>query len=143
MKIMVAYDGTLQAKDALVYGIDKARETGGEVVALHVFNSGLFIDYDANVDAEAIALRDSAKFIEEARALIRKNGAGVRTSFFTTEGNPEEAVIRFAKERHADILLCPPKFKGIINKYRKALGESELTEKAAKMNLAVLTTEAM
>ncbi len=39
MKIMVAYDGTLQAKEALVYGMDKAREKGGEVVALHVFNN--------------------------------------------------------------------------------------------------------
>ena len=143
MKIMVAYDGTLQAKEALVYGIDKARETGGEVVALHVFNNRLFIDYDANVDAEAIARRDSAQFVEEARALIREKGAGVRTSLFTTEGNPEETVIRFAKERHADILLCPPKFKGIINKYQKVLGQSELTGKAANMNLAVLSTKAM
>ena len=44
MKIMVAYDGTLQGKDALVYGMQKAREKGGEVVALHVFNSPLFAD---------------------------------------------------------------------------------------------------
>ena len=143
MKIMVAYDGTLQAKEALVHGIDKARETGGEVVALHVFNSSMFIDYDANVDAESIARRDSAQFVEEARALIREKGAGVRTSLFTTEGNPEEAVIRFAKERHVDVLLCPPKFKGIINKYKRILGQSELTGETANINLAVLSTKTM
>jgi len=63
MKIMVAYDGTLQAKEALVYGMDKAREKGGEVVALHVFNSGMFVDYDASVDAESLAkaVRSSSK----------------------------------------------------------------------------------
>ena len=143
MKIMVAYDGTLQAKEALVYGMEKAREKGGEVVALHVFNNRMFIDYDANVDAEAMARLESARFIEEAKSLIREKGAGVRTSLFTTDGNPEEEVVSFAKEKNVDVLLCPSKFKTIINKYKKALGESELSSEAAKMNLAVLSTKTM
>ena len=108
MKIMVAYDGTLQAKEALVYGMEKAREKGGEVVALHVFNSKMFIDYDAHVDAEAMARQESARFVEEAKSLIREKGNGVRTSLFTTEGNPTEEVISFAKEKKVDLLLCPP-----------------------------------
>jgi len=139
MKIMVAYDGTLQAKEALVYGMDKAREKGGEVVALHVFNNNLFIDYDANVDAEAMARRESAQFVEEAKSLIREKGAGIRTSLFTTEGNPEEQIMSFAKEKNADILLCPPKFKGIINRYQRAVGESRMTSEAGKLDLAVLS----
>ncbi len=143
MKIMVAYDGTLQAKEALVYGLEKARERGGEVVALHVFNTGMFIDYDATVDAEVVARRESARFLEEAKALIREQGKGVRASLFSTEGNPDEAVVSFAKEKKVDILLCPPKFKGIINKYHKALGETDMVGDAAKMNLAVLSTKTM
>ena len=139
MKIMVAYDGTMQAKEALVYGMEKAREKGGEVVALHVFNSGMFIDYDAHVDAEAMARQESARFVEEAKSLIREKGNGVRTSLFTTEGNPTEEVISFAKEKKVDLLLCPPKFKAIISKYRKALVASELTREAATMNLAALS----
>jgi nucleotide-binding universal stress UspA family protein len=143
MKIMVAYDGTQQAKEALVYGIEKAREKGGEVVALHVFNSGLFIDYDAHMDAEAMARQESAQFVEEAKSLIREKGDGVRTSLFTTEGNPAEEVINFAKEKKVDLLLCPPKFKTIISKYRKALVESEPTGEAATMNLAALSMKTM
>ena len=143
MKIMVAYDGTLQAKEALVYGMDKARETNGEVIALHVFNSRMFIDYDAHIDAEAAAKNDSARFVEEAKALIREKGQGVRTSLFTTEGNPEEEVVNFAKEKKVDVLLCPPKFKTIINKYRQSLEQPDLTVEAAKMNLAVLSTKVM
>ena len=46
MKVLVAYDGTLQAKDALKYGVEKVKENGGELVALHVFNSNMFVDYD-------------------------------------------------------------------------------------------------
>jgi nucleotide-binding universal stress UspA family protein len=139
MKIMVAYDGTLQAKDALVYGMDKAREKGGEVVAFHVFNSPLFIDYDATPNAEALARAESDRFVEEAKAIIREKGKGVKTSLFTGEGNPDKEIIAFAREEHADILLCPPRYTSIIRKYQKALGASDLVRGAEELDLAVLT----
>jgi nucleotide-binding universal stress UspA family protein len=143
MKIMVAYDGTLQAKEALVYGMDKAREKGGEVVALHVFNSGMFFDYDATIDAETMARQESARLVEEAKSLIREKGNGVRTSLFSAEGNPEEEVISFAKINKVDLLLCPPKFKGIIKKYQKAVDASELAGEMEKMELAACSTKTM
>ena len=143
MKIMVAYDGTTQAKEALVYGMDKVREKGGEVIALHVFNNNMFIDYDASVNAEAIARRESAGFVEEAKSLIREKGKGLSVSLFTADGNPEEEVVSFAKSQKVDVLLCPPKFKTIISKYQKALGETELTSEVEKMNLAALSTKTM
>ena len=143
MKIMVAYDGTLQAKEALVYGIEKARSKGGEVVALQVFNSPLFVDYDATVNAQGAARAEAAKFVEEAKAIIREKGKGVKASFYTTEGNPEEEVISFAKAEQVDVLLCPPKFKTIINKYQKAMAGSELAGETAKMNVAALSTKTM
>ncbi len=142
MKIMVAYDGTLQSKEALVYGMEKAREKGDEVVALHVFNSNMFVDYDV-MDAEAMARREAEQFVEDAKALIRDKGKGVRTTLFTTEGNPEQEVINFAKARQADVLLVPPRFKGIINKYQKSLGGSEFAGDAAKLDLAVLSTKTL
>jgi len=138
MKIMVAYDGTLQAKEALVYGMRKAKEKGGELVALHVFNSPLFVDYDATPDAESIARAESARFVEEARTIIREKGTGVKASLFSTEGNPEKEVIGFAKAEKVDVLLCPPKFKGIIANYRKALGALDLASEAEQMNVAAV-----
>jgi len=143
MKIMVAYDGTLQAKEALAYGIEKARAKGGEVVALQVFNSRLFVDYDATVNAQGVARAEAAKFAEEAKAIIREKGKGVKACFYTTEGNPEEEVISFAKAEKVDVLLCPPKFKTIIGKYQKALAGTELAGEAAKMNIAALSTKTM
>jgi nucleotide-binding universal stress UspA family protein len=142
MKIMVVYDGTLQAKEALVYGMEKAREKGGEVVALHVFNSPLFVDYDAVPDAENIARAESTRFVEEAKTIIREKGKGIKTSLFFGEGNPEEEVIAFAKAEHADVLLCPPRYKSIIRKYKKALAGSELAVEAAKHNLTALAVTA-
>lgn len=141
MKIMVAYDGTLQAKEALVYGMDKAREKGGEVVALHVFNNNMFIDYDATVAAQGIAKVEAEQFINEAKTIIRERGNGVKVSLFSTEGNPTEEVISFAKTEKVDVLLCPPKFTKIINKYQRALGDSELTSEAAKLHVAAFSTK--
>ena len=143
MKIMVAYDGTLQAKEALVYGMDKAREKGVEVVALHVFNSGMLVDYDASVDAESLAKAESKRFIEEARTIIREKGVGVKTSLYTSEGNPTEEVISFAKAEKVDVQLCPPKFTTIISKYQKAMGASDMADEAAKLHVAVLSTKTM
>jgi nucleotide-binding universal stress UspA family protein len=139
MKIMVAYDGTMQAKDALMYGMDKVREKGGEVIAYHVFNSSLFIDYDATPNAEAMARAESTRFVDEAKAIIREKGKGVKASLFTGEGNPEEEVIAFARSEHADVLLCPPRYKSIIKKYRKSLGTQDMVNEAEKLDLAVLT----
>jgi len=143
MKIMVAYDGTLQAKEALVYGIEKARAKGGEVVALQVFNSPLFADYDATVNTRDAAKAEAARFVEEAKSIIREKGAGVKASFYSTEGNPEVEMISFAKAEQVDVLLCPPKFKTIISKYQKTLAGSELAGETAKMNVAALSTRSM
>ncbi len=141
MKIMVAYDGTLQSKEALAYGMDKARESGGEVLALHVFNNRLFIDYDASVSAETRARLEYSRFVEEAKSLIREKANGVRTSLFTADGNPEELVLSFAKEKKVDLLLCPPKFTSIINRYLKSIAASDSSAEAAKMNFAAFSTK--
>jgi len=143
MKIMVAYDGTLQAKEALVYGIEKARTKGGEVIALQVFNSPLFVDYDATVNARDMARAEASRFMEEAKEIIREKAKGVKASFYSGEGNPEVEVISFAKAEQVDVLLCPPKFKTIISKYQKALAGSELAGEAAKMNVTALSTKSM
>jgi nucleotide-binding universal stress UspA family protein len=139
MKIMVAYDGTLQAKEALVYGMKKAVEKGGEVVALHVFNAPRFVDYDATPNAISAARAEAARFVEEAKTIIREKGNGAKASLYSTDGNPAEAVIDFAREEKVDVLLCPPAFRSIVNKYRKALGDSEFAREAGAMDLAAIS----
>ena len=136
MKIMVAYDGTLQSKEALVYGMDKVREKGGEVVALHVFNSDLFVDYDATVEARDLARAEASRFVDEAKEIIREKGKGVKASLYSPDGTPEEEMIGFAKAEKVDVLLCPPKFRSIISRYQKALAGSELASEAAKRELS-------
>ncbi|MDH4163395.1 MAG: universal stress protein [Nitrospirota bacterium] len=139
MKIMVAYDGTVQAKEALVYGMKKAVEKGGEVVALHVFNAPQFIDYDVTPNAISAARAEAARFVAEAKTIIAEKGNGATASLFSTDGNPNEAVIDFARAEKVDVLLCPPAFRSIVNKYRKALGDSEFAKEAGTLDLAAVT----
>lgn len=114
MKILVAYDGTLQAKEVLKYGIEKAKENGGEVTALYVFNSGMFIDYEASPGAEGAARRESFRFVQEARALMNAAGSDIKTSVVVEEGNPEEEIGKYAADKGFDIVFTPPRYKSII-----------------------------
>ena len=87
MKVLVAYDGTLQAKDALRHAVKRVKETGGEVVALQVFNSNLFVDYDV-FGAEEAARMESMRLAAEARKILAETGDGVKSRVIVTEGDP-------------------------------------------------------
>ncbi len=123
MKVLVAYDGTLQSKDALIYGVEKVRKNGGELIALHVFNSSVFIDYDASPRAEEIARQESYRHVEDAKRIIEDFGKNVQTRIIVEEGNPEEELLRYARARNVDVLLCPPRFKSMIKKFKKTFNE--------------------
>lgn len=123
MKVLVAYDGTIQAKDALRYGVQKVRENGGELVALHVFNSSIFIGYDSHPRAQEMARAESSRYVEEARKIIAEEGGGIKAGITLAEGDPSEEIVDFARAEKVDLLLCPPKYKSIIKRYKKVLNE--------------------
>ncbi len=114
MKLLVAYDGTLQSQDALRYGIEKARERGGEVLVLHVFNSGLFLDYEGGPGAADIARSESARHIETARKIITEAAENVPVRIVIDEGNPEKEIVRYARTEDADIVISPPRYKSLM-----------------------------
>lgn len=138
MKIMVAYDGTLQSKEALVYGMKKAVEKNGEVVALHVFNAPRFVDYDVTPNAIDAARAEAARFVAEAKAIIREKGNGAKASLYSTDGDPAEAVMDFARTEKVDVLLCPPAFRSIANKYQKAVADAEFAKEAGALDVAAI-----
>ena len=114
MKILVAYDGSINSQLALKYGIRKTREIGGSLVALHVFNSSMFIDYGAGPNAEALARKESSGYVENAKRIISEAGATAYANLFTAEGNPEEETARFARTELIDLIIVPPRYKSIV-----------------------------
>lgn len=145
MKVLVAYDGTLQAKDALKYGVQKVKENGGELVALHVFNSNLFVDYDV-FGAEEAGQAESMRFAAEAKKILGETGKGINARVIFAEGNPEEETISYARENNMDLLLCSPRYKSIIRSFKKLLDkqgkkvqEDTIFDETEKPRLAVVS----
>jgi len=145
MRVLVAYDGTMQTKDALRYGAQKVWENGGLLVALHVFNSNMFIDYDV-FGAEDTGHAEAMRFAEEARQILGETGRDIRARLIVTEGNPEEETINYARENYMDLLLCPPCYKSIIRSYKKSMDmqgrkvrEDTVFDETRKPRLSVLS----
>jgi nucleotide-binding universal stress UspA family protein len=116
MKILTLYDGTLQAKASLRYGINKVKEKGGEVLVLHTFQSSMFVDYDAGPRAEVMAREEAARHLREAEKIIAEIGRGVAIRIVSQEGDPIENALRFAEAEQADLLIVSPRDKALAGK---------------------------
>jgi nucleotide-binding universal stress UspA family protein len=116
MKILTIYDGTIQSKTALQYGLSKAREKCGEVVLLQVFQSGLFVDYDAGPRAQEIARAEAKRHLKDAETIIQEKGHGVTVRILFEEGDPQEEILRAARAEHADLVLVSPRYKAVAKK---------------------------
>jgi nucleotide-binding universal stress UspA family protein len=114
MKILSVYDGTIHAKNALQYGIDKIREKGGEVLLLQIFDSSIFVDYDAGPKAEEMARAEAAQQLEAARQIIQDTAAGISVRVVSEEGDPEQTVLRYAEAEHPELVLAPPRYKALV-----------------------------
>jgi nucleotide-binding universal stress UspA family protein len=114
MKILVAFDGSLNAGTALRYGLNTIREKGGKLIALHVFNSGMFVDYDAHPGAEEFARREAVGFVEDAKRILEEAGASSLAEVVMQEGNPEEEIAAYAREKNMELIISPPRYKAIV-----------------------------
>ncbi len=113
MKALVAYDGSLNSKTALKYGIQKVREQGGELLVLHVFNANMFVDYDAGPGAEQMARIESARYVEDARRVLER-AADTKSRIVVEDGDPAEEIVKLAGAENADIIFSPPRYKSIV-----------------------------
>ncbi len=117
MKILSLYDGTLQSKAAMLYGLRKAKEQAGELIVLQVFQTSLFLDYDAGPRAEEIARAEAARHRRDAEALISEAGRhGIPVRVQSEEGDTEVEALRIAQAERVDLILASPRYKAIAKK---------------------------
>ncbi len=117
MKILSIYDGTLQSKAAMLYGLRKAKEQAGELIVLQVFQTSLFLDYDAGPRAEEIARAEAARHRRDAEALISEAGRhGINVRVLSEEGDTEGEALRIAKAERAGLMITSPRYKAIAKK---------------------------
>jgi hypothetical protein len=86
--------------------------------------------------------------VEDARRLVAESGAGLCVRIATEEGDPEEEIIRYARERNIDVLLCPPRYKTIIKRHRKILHndgkeaiEDTVLDETERLKMAVVSMQ--
>jgi len=114
MKILIAYDGTLHAKKALRYGIEKIKESGGDMTVLQVFDRSQFAEYGPR--AEELARAEVSQQLEEARSIISTSGSADHVHIAVEEGEALGTIeVRAAAERPGLVLL-PPRYQAIASK---------------------------
>jgi nucleotide-binding universal stress UspA family protein len=119
MKVLLAYDGSLQAKNILREMVQKDRESRNRLIVLHVFNSGLFVGYDAVPGIEEMARRESSVSIAEAQQIILDAGARIYARIVEEDGVPEEEIVRYVETEGIDMLLCPKRFMSVMRHVKK------------------------
>jgi CheY-like chemotaxis protein len=115
MKILVAYDGTLNAKDVLRYGVFKAKTLRGTLEVLHVVDSHALSEY-SGLSANERSQKEAEHYLDEVRKIIDEAGKGLKVSFITSEGDPYEEIISYAKDNKMDLILVPQRYASIAKK---------------------------
>ncbi|MBI5189263.1 MAG: universal stress protein [Nitrospirae bacterium] len=113
MKMLIAYDGTINAKNALRYGLGRLKAEGGSAVVLHLFHSALFVDYGAGPNAESMARAESARRLAEARRIVDEAGGVPWVRFEEKDGEPGEELLGYAGEVRFDVILAPAKYASV------------------------------
>jgi nucleotide-binding universal stress UspA family protein len=114
MKVLVAYDGTLNAKKAIRYGLAKLSGTAGELTVLQVFESTRFVDYDAGPSAETAARREAAEQLEEAKRIVNDDGAGIPCQVLTADGDPLTVLQEQAAKDRPDLVVATRRFSPLV-----------------------------
>lgn len=97
-KILLGYDGSASAADAVDFAVDLAQRYGAELHVLAVARPPEFGD-----EVETVAALESAQRLNDkvlAKARVRLGPAATAAHFHAAVGHPAEQIVRFA-EAHA------------------------------------------
>jgi len=117
MKILVVNDGTLDSDAALDYGLAKARETSGQLIALQVHQRH-FPNDDAGGHDSKRTMQDSLRCFESVRAWIHDHRGGIPASVEFFIINDCSDILRYASNAQIDLIVSPPAFVAMFGKAR-------------------------
>lgn len=114
MKIITIYDGTLYAKKAIQYGIDKIKLTGGDMVILQVFDPNQYADYGPR--AEDLGRSEAAKQLEEAKLIVHASGIADHVLIAVAEGEARGYIADRVAADRPNLVLLPPRYQVLASK---------------------------
>ncbi|KKG15437.1 universal stress protein [Methanosarcina sp. 2.H.T.1A.6] len=104
--IVIATDGSENTRKAISYGIEIAKLSGATVHALYVVDTSSFssIPMDAGWEAMYEILKKEG---EKAVSEVKRQGeiAGVDVKEVLEEGHPSNAILEFAENNNADLVI--------------------------------------
>ena len=107
MKILVIGDGTPDSRSALTYGIEKALETRGELIVVHV--------YQRKSGRAEQTLLDSLHCFDYVRASVRDHGCGVPASAAFMTITDHHDILSYAAGSQIDLIVAPPAFESLFS----------------------------
>ncbi len=115
-KILVGYDGSENAKRALMVALDLAKKYGSELTAASVAHVP---DYAGTRDEVNGVIEDARRFFEkgfeEAKDLASKEGVNLNTVVLV--GHPGDALTRLAEKEGYDLLVVGARGLSGIKRY--------------------------
>jgi nucleotide-binding universal stress UspA family protein len=114
-KILIAVDGSTHSDRAVQVGAEMAAGCGCELILCHVFYIPEHYRADLTADLRAAIRKDGEDILAHAACVAKQSGARAETRILE-EGHPAEAVIAFAAEEGADLIIS-----GARGKSRDAL----------------------
>ena len=120
-KLLVAYDGSEQSKEALAWAVDISRATGAQIIAAKVFEPlPLSVMYSMPEAGVAVRMAEKLKEIQEADekvlADLEKYGQSLKVDIVTEHlnGDAANAILGCAKRLHADMIVAGTRGHGIL-----------------------------
>lgn len=116
-KILVAYDGSPQSKQALNWAIDLSLLSEARVAAVKVFEGSQFLiasDTTAHKVVETLERlrREDQELLDEAAAIGKSRGVTVVCE--SLHGNIAEQIICYAREHGFDMIVVGTKGHGVL-----------------------------
>jgi nucleotide-binding universal stress UspA family protein len=116
-RILVAYDGSPGARDALLSALALARGFGSEVCALSV--EGKLPRYAATVGEIEEVDRERREYFEqlqaEAQRIAQDQGLSLRT--FVAPGPPAETIVKYARDGKYSLIVMGHKGHSRLHNY--------------------------
>ena len=122
-KLLVAYDGSEQAKKALALAVDLGKRIGAEILVAKVIDpvdlamiySNIEPGSEVKINSGLIGLDKADKAIlEEAESVGSASGVKVATTILTGD-NIADTIIRYAEEQEVDIIVAGTLGKGLLS----------------------------
>ncbi|CAM3011675.1 universal stress protein [Paenibacillus sediminis] len=119
-KIVIAYDGSKASNKAFDKAIELVKaEPGAQLYVVHVhdYQRGYIGEILAPIPASVIKeLNDAAvQIVEEVKQRVKD--AGVNGVVDMIQGSPAEAILNYAKEKDADVIVMGSRGLGTIREF--------------------------